>query len=304
MSDDTSDGTSDESIERVRERVHERVRDGVRSEPRALVQDNPWESLRRFTDARIALGRVGASLPTAQVLDFGVAHALARDAVYAALDVPRLAADLTPIAGAPIVVRSEAADRREYLVRPDRGRVLHPHDVTHDVTHDVAHDVTHNVTPLRATDPPVDVVFVLADGLSATAVQHHAAPLLAALLPLLPPDWRLSPPVIATQARVAIGDDIGERLGARFVVVLIGERPGLSAADSLGAYLTFEPRRGRTDAERNCVSNIRPAGLPFADAARRIAWLMSAAVDRRLTGVGLADESDGAPVPPQILPSR
>ena len=283
-----SDGTSDDSIERVRERV--------RDEPRALVQDNPWEALRRFTDARIALGRVGASLPTAQVLDFGVAHALARDAVNAALDVPRLAADLTPIAGAPIVVRSEAADRREYLLRPDRGRVLHPHDV--------AHDVAHDVTPLRATDPPVDVVFVLADGLSAVAVQHHAVPLLAALLPLLPHGWRLSPPVIATQARVAIGDDIGERLGARFVVVLIGERPGLSAADSLGAYLTFEPRRGRTDAERNCVSNIRPAGLRFADAARRIAWLLSAAVDRRLTGVGLADESDGAPLPPQILPPR
>jgi ethanolamine ammonia-lyase small subunit len=170
--------------------------------------------------------------------------------------------------------------------------VLHPHDVAQDVA------------PLRATDPPVDVVFVLADGLSAVAVQHHAVPLLAALLPLLPPGWRLSPPVIATQARVAIGDDIGERLGARVVVVLIGERPGLSAADSLGAYLTFEPRRGRTDAERNCVSNIRPAGLHYTDAARRIAWLMSAAVDRRLTGVGLADESDGTPLRPHILPSR
>ena len=280
MSEVPSDVSSDLTSERVRD------------EPRALVQDNPWEALRRFTNARIALGRVGASLPTAQVLDFGVAHALARDAVYAALDVPRLAADLTPIAGAPLVVRSEAADRREYLLRPDRGRVLHPHDVAQDVA------------PLRATDPPVDVVFVLADGLSAVAVQHHAVPLLAALLPLLPPGWRLSPPVIATQARVAIGDDIGERLGARVVVVLIGERPGLSAADSLGAYLTFEPRRGRTDAERNCVSNIRPAGLHYTDAARRIAWLMSAAVDRRLTGVGLADESDGTPLRPHILPSR
>lgn len=276
MSDVTSDRTS--------ERVHD--------EPRALVQENPWAALRRFTDARIALGRVGASLPTTQLLDFGVAHALARDAVYAALDIPRLVADLTPIAGAPIVVRSEAADRREYLLRPDRGRVLHTNDVTLDVT------------PLRPTDPPVDVVFVLADGLSAVAVQHHAVPLLAELLPLLPQGWRLSPPVIATQARVAIGDDIGERLGARFVVVLIGERPGLSAADSLGAYLTFEPRRGRTNAERNCVSNIRPAALHYADAARRIAWLMSAAMDRRSTGVGLADESDGAPLPPLILPPR
>ncbi len=284
----------------MNEVMREAALDHARETPRALVQANPWEALRRFTNARIALGRVGASLPTAQVLDFGVAHALARDAVYAALDVPQLAADLTPMVGAPIVVRSAAADHREYLLRPDRGRVLHPHDVTYDVTH----DVTHDRTSLRATDPPVDVVFVLADGLSAVAVQHHAVPLLAALLPLLPQGWRLSPPVIATQARVAIGDDIGERLGARFVVVLIGERPGLSAADSLGAYLTFEPRRGRTDAERNCVSNIRPGGLHFADAARRIAWLMSAAVDRRLTGVGLADESDGTPLRPPILPSR
>lgn len=260
----------------------------VQDKPSALVQDNPWQALRRFTDARIALGRVGASLPTTQVLEFGVAHALARDAVYAALDVPRLAADLMPIAGAPMVVRSEATDRREYLLRPDFGRVLYEDKGV------------HNAAPLRATDPPPDVVFVLADGLSAVAVQQHAAPLLAVLLPLLPRGWRVSPPVIATQARVAIGDDIGERLGARMVVVLIGERPGLSAADSLGAYLTFEPRRGRTNAERNCVSNIRPAGLPYIVAARRIAWLMSAAIDRRLTGVGLADESDGAPPPPAL----
>jgi ethanolamine ammonia-lyase small subunit len=284
MSNTTSDTTIDTTSDSTRNDVSERVRDT----PRALVQDNPWQALRRFTDARIALGRVGASLPTTQVLEFGVAHALARDAVYAALDVPRLAADLTPIAGAPIVVRSEAADRREYLLRPDLGRVLYKNEGVHEAS------------PLRAIDPPPDVVFVLADGLSAVAVQQHAAPLLAALLPLLPRGWRVSPPVIATQARVAIGDDIGEYLGARVAVVLIGERPGLSAADSLGAYLTFDPRRGRTNAERNCVSNIRPAGLPYADAARRIAWLVSVAVERRLTGVGLADESDSTPLPPAL----
>ena len=284
MSNTTSDTTIDTTSDSTRNDVSERVRDT----PRALVQDNPWQALRRFTDARIALGRVGASLPTTQVLEFGVAHALARDAVYAALDVPRLAADLTPIAGAPIVVRSEAADRREYLLRPDLGRVLNKNEGVHEAS------------PLRAIDPPPDVVFVLADGLSAVAVQQHAAPLLAALLPLLPRGWRVSPPVIATQARVAIGDDIGEYLGARVAVVLIGERPGLSAADSLGAYLTFDPRRGRTNAERNCVSNIRPAGLPYADAARRIAWLVSVAVERRLTGVGLADESDSTPLPPAL----
>ena len=185
--------------------TREAALDHARETPRALVQANPWEALRRFTDARIALGRVGASLPTAQVLDFGVAHALARDAVYAALDVPQLAADLTPIAGAPMVVRSAAADRRAYLLRPDRGRVLHPHDV--------AHDVTHDRTSLRATDPPCDVVFVLADGLSAVAVQHHAVPLLAELLPLLPQSWRLSPPVTVLlpemSARLAKGDSAG-----------------------------------------------------------------------------------------------
>jgi len=255
-------------------------------ESRALIQANPWEALRRFTDARIALGRVGASLPTDQVLDFGVAHALARDAVHAALDVPRLIADLQRFACEAVTVRSQATDRREYLLRPDLGRTLHPHDGAQ----------------LRAADPPVDLAFVLSDGLSAVAVQHHAAPLLAELLPLLQARWRLAPPVIATQARVAIGDDIGERLQARLVVVLIGERPGLSSPDSLGAYLTFEPRRGCTDAERNCVSNIRPAGLCYADAARRIAWLISAALDRRLTGVGLADESDGQRLLPHAAP--
>lgn len=255
-------------------------------ESRALVQPNPWEALRRFTDARIALGRVGSSLPTEKVLDFGVAHALARDAVHAALDLPRLVADLTPIEAAPLIVQSQAADRREYLLRPDLGRALAPHDAA----------------PLCAAVPPAELAFVLGDGLSAVAVQQHAAPLLAELLPLLRHRWRIAPLVIATQARVAIGDDIGERLCARLVVVLIGERPGLSSPDSLGAYLTFEPRRGRTDAERNCISNIRPGGLAYADAARRLAWLIAAALDRRLTGVGLSDESDGQRLLPPTPP--
>lgn len=252
-----------------------------------LVQANPWTGLRQFTDARIALGRVGASLPTDQVLTFGLAHALARDAVHAALDIPRLTADLTALGLTPRVVTSQATDRHVYLLRPDHGRVLHPEDAAQ----------------LHAVDSPAELAFVLGDGLSAVAVQHHAAPLLAALLPLLGLHRRVAPPIIATQARVALGDDIGERLGARLVVVLIGERPGLSAPDSLGAYLTYAPRRGRTDAERNCVSNIRPAGLGYADAAHRIAWLITEALDRQVTGVALHDDSEALPLLPRVHPT-
>ena len=241
-----------------------------------LVESNPWAALRRYTDARIALGKVGASLPTDEVLRFGLAHAMARDAVNAALDESAVEATLAPL-GLPCVrVCSEASDRPAYLLRPDLGRRL----------------ATESAARLRAAGPAPDIAVVLADGLSAIATQAHAAPLLAALLPLLHPAWTVAPLVIARQARVALGDDIGEALRARLVLVLIGERPGLSSPDSLGAYLTFDPRRGRNDAERNCVSNVRPAGLGFAEAARKIAWLMDAALARRLTGVGLKDESD------------
>ena len=248
---------------------------------RPPIASNPWQGLRRYTDARIALGRVGASLPTHQMLAFDLAHALARDAVHAALDVPQLAADLEALGLSSVCVASEAADRATFLLRPDLGRRLHP----------------ASASLLRAAAPPADLAFVLGDGLSAVALQRHAVPLLAALLPQLEPRLRVAPPVIATQARVALGDDIAELLRARLVVVLIGERPGLSSPDSLGAYLTFAPRRGRTDAERNCVSNIRPEGLGYEDAARRLAWLVAAALDRRLTGVELKDESDGLLLP-------
>lgn len=245
------------------------------------IEANPWAELRRFTDARIALGRVGASLPTEEVLKFGLAHAMARDAVHAALDPAALASTLAPLGLPCLEVHSQAPDRPSYLLRPDLGRMLHP---------DAA-------TGLRGRNSTCDIAIVLADGLSAVATQAHAAPLLSALLPLCHPAWTLAPLLIARQARVALGDDIGEALHARLVLVLIGERPGLSSPDSLGAYLTFNPRRGRNDAERNCVSNIRPAGLGYAEAARKISWLMGEALSRQLTGVELKDDSDVPALP-------
>jgi ethanolamine ammonia-lyase small subunit len=236
---------------------------------------DPWSSLRSHTMARIALGRAGASLPTTEWLRFAEAHALARDAVHTALDVPSLCAGLQKHGFEPGVVASAAADRATYLRRPDLGRRLAPASAAH-------------LQPL-----PPGLVVVLADGLSARATQAHALPLLLALRGHLEAAGdALGTVAVATQARVALGDEVGERVHAGAVLVLIGERPGLSSPDSLGAYLTWAPRRGRRDAERNCVSNIRPEGQPPAQAAARLAWLLGAA--RRLggTGVALKDESD------------
>ncbi|HEX2567223.1 MAG TPA: ethanolamine ammonia-lyase subunit EutC [Burkholderiales bacterium] len=225
---------------------------------------NPLAELRAFTPARIGIGRAGSGVPTQELLSFGLAHARARDAVHAALDVDRLGLD------AP-VVHSRALDRETYLRRPDLGRRL------------------SEEASLKKSGKPV--ALVIADGLSATAVQSHAVPLIKQLTAIAPERWAGAPAVVALQARVALGDEIGERLGAQLVCVLIGERPGLSSPDSLGCYLTFAPRVGRTDAERNCVSNIRPQGLSYEAAARRIDWLAAAALARGLSGIGLKDES-------------
>lgn len=236
------------------------------------LADDPWMRLRGLTAARIGLARSGASLATRPALDFRLAHARARDAVETELDVGRLTTDLG-LAGfrGPLVVDSAAPDRRTYKLRPDLGRHL-----------------------AEGTSLPViitDLAVVVADGLSALAVQSHAAPFLAALRPLLP-GWTLAPVVIARQARVAIGDAVARGMGAGAVLVLIGERPGLSAPDSMGAYLTWRPVVGTTDADRNCVSNIRPEGLPTEPAARRVAWLLSAMRARGASGVALKDEAD------------
>jgi ethanolamine ammonia-lyase small subunit len=232
-----------------------------------------WTDLRRFTPARVALGRAGNGLPTAAHLDFQAAHAAARDAVNAALDVAALREALSAADLPSIVVHSAAPDRRTYLLRPDLGRRLREAD--------------------RATLPasPGHMLFVVCDGLSAIAVQRHAPVLLARIIPALRDTCHdVSPVVVAEQGRVALGDDIGEAMGAEAVAVLIGERPGLTAADSLGAYLTWQPRRGRTDAERNCISNIRPDGLAPVAAADKLLWLIEAMHRLRLTGVGLKDE--------------
>ena len=240
---------------------------------------DPWADLRRHTPARIALGRAGSSLPTAEVLRFAAAHAQARDAVHIALDSAALAQDLAALGFTPIQVCSRAPDRQTYLRRPDWGRRL-----------DTA-DIKRLKAAARGT---VDLALVLGDGLSAVAVQQHAAPLLAALMPLLSPSLTLAPLVVATQARVALADEIGALLQARLVLILLGERPGLSAPDSLGAYLTHAPQPGCSDAQRNCVSNIRPAGLPPALAARRLAWLLHEALRRRVSGLALKDDSGSA----------
>lgn len=242
-----------------------------------LTEQGSWASLRRWTAARIGLKRSGASLSTAPLLQFALAHAQARDAVYEALDEAKLAADLDAL-GLPVLkVASAVEGRQQYLMRPDLGRQLAADAEVALVPHAKAHDI----------------VFVIADGLSARAVQAHAVPVLDGVLRVLrKEDWRIAPLVIARHGRVAIGDEIAERLKADAVVVLIGERPGLSSPDSMGAYLTWQPHAQTTDADRNCISNIRPEGIGYADAAFKIALILRAMRTRRLSGVMLKDESD------------
>lgn len=253
--------------------------------PAAPADAGFWNELRRFTPARIGLGRSGVALPTHEILAFGWAHARARDAVHTPLDAAALEAGLRAAGFQVHHVRSAAPDRATYLRRPDLGRQLDP----------------GHAAALQALAAP-DLALVVGDGLSSLAVQRHAVPLLVALRERLGGRFSASPVVVAQQARVALGDDIGGHLRARLSVVLIGERPGLSSPDSLGIYLTHAPRRGRHDAERNCISNVRPEGLPIPAAAHKLAWHVEQALQRGLTGVGLKDESDAA-LPPAATPA-
>jgi ethanolamine ammonia-lyase small subunit len=241
--------------------------------------------LRHLTPARVGLGRVGASLPTKALLDFTLDHARARDAVHAAFDAPAIVSSLTELGLDAIEVSSLARERGDYLRRPDLGRRL---------------DQASKQLLASRHAAPRPLAIVIGDGLSPSAVNAHAVRLIQRLLPQLADDgieW--SRTVVAAGARVALGDEIGAILGAQMIVMLIGERPGLSASDSLGAYLTYAPRVGRSDAERNCVSNIHGAGLGYDEAAFRIAWLIREGLARQLTGVALKDES-GERLPRQI----
>jgi ethanolamine ammonia-lyase small subunit len=256
--------------------------------PAAPVTPTPWDSLKRFTDARIALGRAGHSQPTAAHLAFQLAHAQARDAVHLALEVAGMSARLQALDLEVLPLHSTAPDRAAYLQRPDWGRRLDPPSRERLLHWRQAHP---------GAEPP-DLAFVVADGLSALGVMQNAVPLLAALLPRLRADaalsWRMAPLTLVEQGRVAIGDEIGQLLGARCVVVLLGERPGLSSPDSMGVYFSWAPRVGLSDAQRNCISNVRAAGLSPGRASLRLHTLLAQARRLQRTGVDLKDETDDA----------
>jgi len=236
-----------------------------------------WASLRRLTAARIGLKRSGASLATAPLLDFRLAHARARDAVHEPLDEARLTTELAGLSDTVLSVASAAEDRQSYLQRPDLGRCL-------------ASGADAVLAPHRGD---FDVVLVVTDGLSARAVALHARPVLSRVVTVLDAEgWKIAPLVVVRHGRVAIGDAIAAALGATIVAVLIGERPGLSAPDSMGAYLTFMPRARTSDADRNCISNIRPDGIGYELAGFRIAHLLRAMRSRGMSGVALKDDSD------------
>lgn len=242
---------------------------------------DPWQALRRFTDARIALGRTGVSQPTASQLAFQLAHAQARDAVHHPLDVARLADELEAglglAPGSCLRLHSAAASRQAYLQRPDLGRRL---------------DAASRTMLQSRAGTASDLALVLADGLSAQAIEQNALPFLKALWPRIALEgWTLAPLSIVEQGRVAVGDEVGALLGARIVLLLVGERPGLSSPDSMGLYFTWAPRVGLTDESRNCISNVRPAGLAHDAAALKLHALLAEAFRRGLTGVRLKDES-------------
>lgn len=250
---------------------------------------DPWGFLRTHTPARIAQGRAGHSLPTQALLAFQLDHARARDAVYSSLELDRLVTELSLIHADVLTVHSQAADRRQYLQRPDLGRkLIYNPDALTSVSHD------------SKVDPNPTLAIVIADGLSAAAVNHHALPVVSRLVDEVKKmGWSLAPICVVEQGRVAIADEIAHALNAELVIIFIGERPGLSSPDSLGAYLTYRPKPGLTDEARNCVSNIRPEGLSYEAAVQKLLYLLTEMKTRRLSGVGLKDEMGGltGPIP-------
>lgn len=245
-----------------------------------IVVPNPWSKLRQYTTARIALGRAGTSLPTKPHLEFQLAHARARNAVHHELDVKRLEASLVALGHQPLVLHSAAENRPMYLQRPDKGRRL---------------EAASREALMKVARPAegYDVVFVIGDGLSSFAIEENATAFLDVMLPpLVQQGWRIAPLVVVREARVAVGDEVGELLGASMVVVLIGERPGLSSPDSMGIYMTLKPRVGLTDESRNCISNVRREGLNYDVAVHKLLYLMTEARKRGHSGVQLKDEAE------------
>ena len=248
---------------------------------KSFIHNNPWLQLRQLTPARIALGRAGTSLPTAPLLDFQFAHAQARDAVHMPLDFEQLVNSLSSINLECIRLESAAKDRGIFLQRPDLGRRLSADSA----------ERLQRYHAEQSTTP--DLAIVIADGLSALAIERHATPFLKRLLESLHAErWSLAPLCLVKQGRVAVADEIGELLAARMTLILIGERPGLSSPDSMGLYFTFAPRVGLTDASRNCISNVRLEGLSYTTAVFRLMCLMREAWRRQLSGVNLKDEAE------------
>lgn len=242
-----------------------------------LIQQDPWQGLQQFTAARIALGRTGSAVPLQQALDLKLAHAFARDAVYSILNKQLLTDGLQIISPTHYWLHSQASDRATYLQRPDLGRRLN--------------DDSKQALSTEPTEP-CDIAILLVDGLSATAINEHALPFLQLILPALKAkQFTRAPITVVQQGRVAIGDEIGTLLKAKLTIVLIGERPGLSSPNSMGAYITYQPKIGLTDESRNCISNIRPEGLPLQAGADTLLYLVSEALRLQLSGVGLKDET-------------
>jgi ethanolamine ammonia-lyase small subunit len=236
------------------------------------VAPNLLDELKVFTPARIAIGATGTSIPSKAALDFAWAHAAAKDALNSAIDYNELAANLEPFFGSTVQLKSKAQDREDYLLRPDLGRVLC--------------DESREELQQWQSTKPYDLVFVLADGLSPAAIQMHVLPFFAALFPLIASaSYHIAPACFANQARVALGDGIAQNLQAKLVVVLIGERPGLSAPNSMSLYITYSPKTQTTDAQRNCISNIQAQGLSYETAAQQCAFIIEQALQRQETGI-------------------
>lgn len=243
------------------------------------MERDTWQILKKYTNARIALGRAGSTLPTQEILQFKMAHALARDAVSSEIDRTCLAESFRSMGIHTIVVQSQVTDRNDYLRNPNKGRVL---------------DNQSKEQLQSLKDKPMDLCIVVADGLSADAVNLYAVPLVDLLIRKLD-NWTLTPVILARYSRVALSDPIGEIVGSRIALILIGERPGLSAPRSLGAYLTYQPKTGNTDEKRNCISNIHPDGLTLGLAAAKIVHLLYQMRTKQISGILLKDDQSDLP---------